>query len=108
MLLQLIHKLYEIEDDVLGEEDLDLLEAEVVVDKHVPGDGGGCPEDHADPLGDDEFDRGHVEFCDVDRLVDDVINGVLDLDFPLVTKRHDFGDDSIMTIFFLDLILADE
>lgn len=97
MLLQLIHKLYEIEDDVLGEEDLDLLEAEVVVEQHVPADRGSGPVDHAQPL--NGFDLQLI-YLGLFGDFEDVRDPELHLDLPPIAVGQDLGQDAVVVLLF--------
>lgn len=78
-----LHELYEVVDDVLGEEDLCLIEGEQVVAEHIPADRGCGPIYESKPFLSDFFDIDLISSVLV--MHQQFLNRKLDFDFPPIT-----------------------
>ena len=94
-LFHLLHELNKVEDDVLSEEDFDFLEAEVIVEKHVPANGSSGPIDHSQPL--NCFDLKLI-YLGLLSYLEYVRDPELHLDLPPVTVGQNLSQNTIVVL----------
>jgi hypothetical protein len=102
--VDVLHVLYEVEDDVFGEEDFDFVEVELSPTEHVPADGGRGPKDHAHPLCRVLLELVHFQVLHL-ALLHQVHNFVPHLYLPLIAEGHYLGKNAVVAVGLLLVLL---
>ena len=95
---ELIHELNEIIHDILGEQYLDFIEGEIVIEQHIPANGSSSPVDLPQPL------RGlyrHLVRDQTHILTHYIRYLELDLHLPTITVGQDLTQDHVALLLVL-------